>query len=899
VLNVGGEAKRSQRLSVTDNPRTIILTDWNALYAEFLDTGMQPGWEDRNNNGLHDFFELVERVRTYAEAHEGIVMDLSVVFPDDHFDYSSFDARKQRGMDMDRVIEAVCTRSQEYGATGCQNVVIVGSDQVVPFYRVFDPLNSYNFADRSFDPYGTHSLERGEHGNHPLLQDLGQGYLPSDLPYSIQAFQEITPDSWRSLEAVGKKEHWPRPDIGIGRIFAPTPYDLVAAIDRYETPIFLSQDKARASILIGSTDVLGHADFDVGQGQFASKLFGRFANRLKIPASGSWNQADFVQALRADDLVSAWGHGNYASIGIEASDPLTADSLKHLWRDGPLAFTAMACHSGLSMSNYPDGERAEPFAKSLVNSLVAQGITMFAPGGIAYSFEKKGLRQGSTILHPLRVERFTTALLEQETVGQAWVESLRDYFDSDPANLELRNEAVNLFHLNGAYGMILYGLPTQPLQQEGEKGEASHISCQPVLAPAGAATRATTDEPVDSFVLTLDIPHLTRQEDEEGGITFGLPHEGGQTGVPGGPVLPVLVRSFVLPDHLALKDIMLLDATVEDIRETVSDITLTNVPVVAEVVSEDGTVLHSTGETYELPAVYPEIPYGYVPPRAGSRLITIAAIPLQYEKETRTTTLYRRMRFKVSVVPDTDIQEAPGAIVTIPEGQVVYGNRYPQPVTVEVAHDLSDNLTLHWTISDREGSVVKSGQHFLTREYRHHVCTLNLNTQDWIPGSKDVVVSLQRGMTVLQSASVTVTVKGISMEGSLEAPPVSTPGWRATLRLHLYREGGEPLVGLDASAFTLSIMDHQGVVHFITPEGLEPLVAVEGTNSNDRRNGSVVNDGTGGYILRFSPPPGVRGDQNRLQVKVAIPGEGTEIVGTRTWSLAIPSSSVYLPLVVR
>jgi hypothetical protein len=908
VLNVGGDPKRSQMLSVTDNPRTVILTDWNALYNEFLDTGMQPGWEDRNNNGLHDFFELVERIRTYAAKHGGIVIDLpSAITEENSFDANyqtlsygdNLATRRRQGYLIDQLIETVCTRSQEAGATGCQNVVIIGSDQVVPFYRVFDPLDYYDEGG-GYDSEGGHSLERPPDGtppsHNPLLNDLAQAYIPSDLPYSIKTSQVITPGYWLNPEHVSDDENdgenWPYPDMGIGRIFAPTPHDLTAAIDQYETPLFLSYGKASASLLIGSDEALDHADFSIEEGEFAHKLFVRFFDRLNMPPTDSWNKEDVVQALSNDDLVSVWSHGSYNTIGVADPLPLTADDLGRVRRNNPLAFTAMACHSGISLSTYPDkGESS--IINTLANPLVDQGITMFAPSGLAYSAEKKNLRKGSTILHARRFERFTTALLEQETVGQAWVKSLKDYLDSDPATLETQNYAMNLFHLNGAYGMILYGLPTQPIQQSGEREEAATVTCQPGPPPADGTLSPASE---NSFEITLDIPRLTRQQDEGGGITFGLPHEGQQTGAPGGPVLPLLIRSFLLPEHLALENIELLPPTAEDIRETISDITLTNVSVTAETVTEDGKTTYSTGDDYELPAIYPEIPYGFARPREGNRLVTISAIPLQYEKESRTATLYQRMQFRVSLVRDTPPLDTD---VSIPEGQAVYRNRYPQPVTVNVMHEQSDNLTLHWTIQDGEGDVVESGQHSLTNEGQYNKCTLKLNTHDWAPGNKDVHAAIQQGTTMLSSASTQVMVKGISLEEeSFEVPKEYTPGWPATLALRLYREDGEPVSGLDSSAFTLSITDSKGNVHAVTPQVSEQQAATVGLSSSG--NGSNVGAGESIYTLTFSPPAEVQGENNWLRVRVTLLEEGTEIVGDRTWGFAAPiRPHVYLPLIIR
>ena len=74
-LYLGNTLVDSKIINIIDKPELAVITDFDALYAEFKDTGMQDG-EDIDGNGTGDYYDLLECLAQYAEAHKGVVFNL-------------------------------------------------------------------------------------------------------------------------------------------------------------------------------------------------------------------------------------------------------------------------------------------------------------------------------------------------------------------------------------------------------------------------------------------------------------------------------------------------------------------------------------------------------------------------------------------------------------------------------------------------------------------------------------------------------------------------------------------------------------------------------------------------------------------------------------------------------
>ncbi|MDD2497244.1 MAG: Ig-like domain-containing protein [Desulfitobacteriaceae bacterium] len=71
------DAKKSVEVKVIDEMPlpVVVMTDFEALYKEFRNTGMSPE-VDSNKNKIPDYYDLLDRLNKYADNHNGIVVDL-------------------------------------------------------------------------------------------------------------------------------------------------------------------------------------------------------------------------------------------------------------------------------------------------------------------------------------------------------------------------------------------------------------------------------------------------------------------------------------------------------------------------------------------------------------------------------------------------------------------------------------------------------------------------------------------------------------------------------------------------------------------------------------------------------------------------------------------------------
>lgn len=508
TLVYGDQQLDEMTLSFIDDPQLLVLTDWRELYDEFVDTGMQTS-EDQNANGVHDFAELVARINAYTSHHRGSVVDVSTVikqangFSADYADIAyggGTTARHQKGLLIDQLIAVLANST----LSSFKNIAIIGDDQVIPFYRVFDPIDYYgNFAGTGEEKS---SLERnypesigGAQGN-AVLEDMEQAYLMSDLPYSIRSYQQIVPETWLESDNLLGSIGLPEPDMGIGRVFAQRPLELIQAIDRYEQPLFLTSGSASASLFVGK-EFLQQFPFIIER-SLTPPLSAWFGNMFTMYSEQSWLASDLIDALAQNSLIALAGGATHTRFPITPDIFLSAADLETTALDKPVMLVGYGSHLGLSTSDYPDdpSEIHSHYNETLINPLLARGVTVFASGG-------EGFVYGPDLdahLYDLLMHSFLTHLLDRNTttIGDVWQATYPFYHDNDPVVSVNANPASLTFHTQAAYGTLFYGLPTQPLD---------HVSVvSPVDPdPDGQCSQAET-LPTDG---TVQRSSFERQED--------------------------------------------------------------------------------------------------------------------------------------------------------------------------------------------------------------------------------------------------------------------------------------------------------------------------------------------------------------------------------------------------
>lgn len=858
-LLVNGEELASNAIEAINDPNLLILTDIGFLYTEFLDTGTAVS-EDLNGDNRVDFYNLLERINTYASAHRGIVTDIAqeiTIANGFETDYASLnygigtETRHIMGVLIDELIFM-----QDVQAAGSiQNVALIGDDQVVPFYRVFDPTDYYGYFNTSYPNY--QSKERfypvtvGGTQESATLQDVEQAYILTDVPYSIRSHQIITTETWLPLPPFWATR--PTPNMGIGRIFSNRPYELVTMIDRYEEPIHLAPEDANASLFLGQSDI----DFSaLAERSVLPDLTSFFSGNLMVydRQATLWEASDFVDNVPDADMVSMWGHATHINFSIAGTSEIDAPDLNTISLDRPLVLAGFGCHLGLSVSDYPDGAGlVYPFSAGMVNPLIGQGVTLFAPSSQAYTW---GTNFPSANLHELIHSLFVNRLTDMtcSTVGHVWQEVFPIYHATDPGLVENGNPATHLFHITGAYGNVLYGLPTQPI-------ERTPTSPLRVLQRQRSAASRPSVTSVDPLSITVDIPYFEVSSLEDESTLFSVPSSGMHLAPSHGSVLPLVVRSLTLPDGIAVTDVTLT----EFITSTYSQ------PVTLATASLQTGNGESVEGSYDLPDTYPENLYQYsVITKSNGTLLTLSIVPLQYSVQTHEVTLYHNLHFEVDYVIGFPAGGPWFENIRINNDQPLRINQEGQTVRVEIGSAESADVDLLWVVRDLAGYVIDSGRSPLAVINGVTTMEFDLDTTGWSPGTKDMAIYIQSGPDYPDSYNAAINVQGIVLS-------------EISQQEHIYP------VGVQEAFWHLYVRDENGVL--LTGLASNFVVKIDGETVSS----TVTQTVSGTYEVQV---PIENLDSGEYQVYIQTTDE-RGITGWQTWQLVRKSSHVYLPFVLR
>lgn len=855
TLFVGASDLDRIDLSYLKNPELLVVTDWSSLFDEFRDTGMVRS-EDINGNGTHDFFDLVDRLRIYAEQHKGTIIDLSSSitsangFEADYQQLPYTDGtaiRYEKGLMIDDLISRICE-----GGHHCKNITIVGDDEVVPYYRVFDPTDYFG---KYYDVDPDYRSQEREYADsvggvqdNPVLEDLNQGYMISDVPYSIRTYQVITPKTWESKPPGWAKK--PEPNMGVGRVFSSHPLTLIHAIDQYEKPLYLTSEQATASLFVAQGEFPNFVEL-VKRSVLpdAEKWFG--ANfSVYDRNNSSWTPLNFTDSIQESNLVTWWGHSTHTNFQIAPDESLEADDLAGLSATEPTVVVGFGCHLGLTVSNSPSGYGRIPlFSSALVNQFVDNGITYFAPISEAYTWEAAFV--GGSI-HELMSSLFINQLLDKtnSTVGDVWKQVFPMYHSADPAIVETDNDGVHLFHIAGAYGTALYGLPTQPIDRVSSNAvEVSYSSM--LLREVSAQT---------SIPLHIRVPNFLVKNRPDGTSLFGVPNGGAYLAPTNGPVLPLVVRLVSLPSNYLVTGVRLVKSESEVYDKP---ITLTRFPTIsANGVPVDGE--------YEPSGIYPQNIYSYTMSSTtqGTKL-RISAIPMQFDTESKQVTLYSLLEFAIDGIISSPANGPQISSVIINQEKPLSINKSQQKVTVDITSHEFDNIYINWVVSDQAGYTVSSGRAPLHVIDGTTTIRFALDTYDWLPGSKDLAVSIQKDEVIVSSTNRELTVQGISIQSETDPAILDVSGSsRVVWDVRIWDEYGSPSTNLQ-SRFTTTLN--------------EALV-----------NATVSETEPGVYRVQLSSTLLANPD-NRIRVSVT---DQRGIMAWRDWSLLQETDSrLFLPMI--
>jgi hypothetical protein len=794
TLYAGGEVLDSTSLIVIEDPGLLVVTDFKALYTEFRDTGTTIS-EDWDADGIIDYLDLLARIYAYGAVHYGVITDLphevkvSRGYANDYasLTYSDPLSTTNRFRMAQLVDELIYQVNVDTGNT-LTNVTIIGDDQVVPFYRVKDPQDIYR-QDGSHER--RYPSEVGGTRENPTLIDSGVGYILSDVPYGTR--NNIEPSQVPR----------PYPQMGVGRVFSSRPYQLVQAFDAYKQRVEIAPDASTASLFYprrGSMDFPLLLEREYGMLHPMQNWYGD-ALTVYSGAVGPWREADFAARLLQDGLISVWSHSTHLGVQVDTegySGTIRATNLQHQDTTGPSILLGMGCHLGYTTGHYPDGTTVSYYDDALMLPLLERGITVFAPSSVAYAVPGSSDQPMPANLNELLTIGFFDYLKDftVSTVGEAWKWAFEPYHATDPYWINNNGDYRDFYrsvHTAVAYGNVVYGLPTQPVDRTG--GTSAQSSETQLVSRTRRSLNAYNVSYEDPEIL-INIPEFRGDNDHEGRILYSIPQGGTQVIPPNGPPLPLVVRSYLLP----------ADTTVVTVTQ-VGTPTLTTVPSVTLATSELWT---TNGEritnTYEVPNPYPSQMYWWnVTNNKDGVLVTLSVVPLQYDPTSRTVKLYHQLAFDIEHTPPALGDQPTIDNLNFNDGQPIQVNSGDVPLVVDIGSSEPSQLTLFWTIRDPAGFLVASGQVPVFVETGTTHVTLPVGSAGWNAGPMDLVVGILEEAELKDSENMAFLAQGIRIiecgVPGHDYPPEAT---QATWKLEVRDENGILVAGL-ASSFSAQL----------------------------------------------------------------------------------------------
>jgi hypothetical protein len=616
-LYLGNDLVDSEIVNVTSKPELAVITDFNGLYAEFRDTGMEDG-EDENNNDIADFYDLLECLASYAGNYNGVVYNLSqeIVIEDGSRSYESLNYenpadRSLAGELIDSFIGDISRQKS------IKNIAIIGDDQVVPFFRRIDPTLNIDGDGKRWEEEYYDDMSGG--GQNPTIVDSDRGMIMTDVPYG--SYDNVDPDNIKQ----------PRLDAAVGRVFADKPSQLIEIINAYCTPISLHNaaifqldaDTVDWPVQVQVTLMPVLTKYFSSQGNIAdSPNFAMDKVYLYDPTNcpGGWTATDVTTALQKVYLNMLWTHCNHMIAGTypKENNPLTSQDLDAMVKSPGHVMISTGCHSGYSIAHDSPVGNYDYYYKSLVRSMLAKEISYIAPStyGIGYN--------QYVAYHDLLLQRFLDNLLDPSvsTVGEAHKKAYQEYWQ------RIQPLFKDYFNTYAAYGTVYYGLPTQPINH----GFRSINTLSTVNTSEN--NRAAQSSKLEKIIID---PSFEVSDLEDGSKRFSV-NEGDYSLEAFAPVMPLIVKEIELPLDTFVKRVNLSNYTTSEYPGPV------DLEVAIPVNKSKGPV---TG-TYELPDTYPESIYWWETYEEDDHLkLVLSVIPMQYNKDTRKVTLYEQLEFEI------------------------------------------------------------------------------------------------------------------------------------------------------------------------------------------------------------------------------------------------------------
>lgn len=763
TLYYRGDELDTITVTVTAHPHMVVLTDIQALYQQFLNTGMTPG-QDYDGDGEIDFYQMLGRLAEYAAAHKGVVYDVwdnidtLSGFPVNYAElqFAGNDPATNR-FRMAALIDQALSRMHRESEHTISDVVIVGADDVIPFYRIKNSSPQKINLDEGIDT--------------PTALDLAAGYIVSDVPYGTVDYE--------NQEAVLR----PSPQIPVGRVTAVIPIGMIDRLEAYAKPVVLDPREGSAALFVPADADVQWSWFDrnVWTPIFTSHY--RLLDYRTAPpflpgyyryngALVKWAKDSVLSALGATDLTVLATHGDNRCDATMQPDLICGSDYGGLERIGGRLYVVNATLSGFSPAFYSASGNRGPFNAAIPRWLQSVHRTQVGTTWVALGYND------TNGLSDYLLSNFVAQALDDgnATLGDAFVHAWDGFWTSSGGGTAYARSA--------SYALILWGLPTQVIQHwspsEAQAAEALGATDTPASITAGR-----------SFTVEVSVPAFRTDADASGALLV-RPANGGTSYAegPGLPLLPQVIRRFVLPP--AASDIRVTEEPAARVTQLFGAARLQTAQLHAD--CDTTCTVGGLAAGSALTGTYPSRAFDTeVQQRPDETVLTLAAVPARYTPDGQLT-LFTRMRFTVAYT----LPAAPAAAITgltINNGQPVRAGTAAVPLAVNVTSDAARPVSVTYSIVNPSGLALGGGQATANLPRGASRVTLALDATRWTPGPKVVSVAVADANGVLDASSAGIQVLGLRIEADAGSAPA---GAVVTLTVRAWDENGAAATGLAA-----------------------------------------------------------------------------------------------------
>jgi hypothetical protein len=776
-LYVDGIKEDSKTIEVISDPdlvNLVVLTDYKQLYKEFLDTGMARG-EDKNTNRVPDFYDLMERIKKYAEDHKGTVFDVSKEittekgYQNNYFDFS-YDNRDAviMGVAIDEFIKNISQVAK------FKHVAIIGDDEVIPFYRRADPTREPNPQNK--DEIITYEQEyvprdmRGNDWGNPTLLDSANGNIMTDILYG--SYSNDNP----------QQVYFPIPDAGVGRIFADNASTLIEMIDGFETPINVIPEMSKVIILGLDSDFRDMPDgVDFPECIKRAIIPGintkyKRDTKLRIVTTPSairngyyywydgelqdWSGKHVAEAVNEANIVMIWSHAEHIRELTQGYKDLTYLDLQYMKPSPGHIIINAGCHSGYSVSHnnsFKPYETYKPYDETMAKTIISKQVGYLAPS--VYGLGANDFLYA----HDLLESEFIRALVNYGggTVGDKLKAAYWNYRSG--CNYTHSDEAVY-----AVYGTIYYGLPTQKVVTTVEELAALQNAAQVQELQANKANQSNKADDnfkpakannnnasfsinrvngintfntiaagsiSNSMEISVDIPEFKKIRGKSGKIFFEIPNSNNYLKTTFAPMIPMVTKTYILPKNSIVSDVSLENQSYTHFLLEENEELELLLPI-----SKTHGVMY--GEPIELTNPYPQEIYTWnLEERQDGVYLNINITPMQYNPETKQVTLYNKIDLNV----DYSVPASTAGIeeVIINNNSSVIKGMSDLPVSVKVNSDSVFKARMEWIIRDSSGELIETGRKSVGINAGENQLSFSFDTEDWTSGKKDITILLK------------------------------------------------------------------------------------------------------------------------------------------------------------